>query len=548
MSDDTSVTPLPFSRRQIAAAAAAVLIVAAAGATVFARRAGHATDGMPVYTVARGDLTISVTEPGTIQNRDKQILYSRVEGRTTIVSLVDEGTRVKKGDLLIELDSSQLAEARITQNITAQNAEASWIQARENLEITRNQGTADVERATLDLKFAQLDLEKYEKGEYVISHSGAEATITLAGEEVKKAEDQYEWSRKLAEQGFITRSELLSDELGLKRKRIELQSAEKNLEVLEQYTHRRDQEKLSSEVKYADMALDRTRRKAHADMVKAETDARAKEAEYLQQKAKLDKTLAQIEACRIVAPADGMVVYPMTSGGRGGNREPLRVGQEVSERQELLHLPVSEAMDVEVKVQESNLRRIQAELTVLVRIDAMPNEVFRGRLTKIALLPDATRAWLNPDLKVYNCSVVLETSSPKLRPGMSCRAEIIVQELENAMYVPLQTLVRVGQKPTVYVVSRGKVTPREVVTGLDNNRVVHIVSGLEPGETVWLTPPLAEGETSQKSGNGTNGAARVQSPAEGARAEGTNGGGAPRGERRRQRPPENGGAATGNAP
>ena len=498
MSDEKSGTIVPLTRRQGAVLAAVALVVVAAVAVGLTRRARRDVSTMPVYTVTRGGLTISVTEPGTIQNRDKEILYSRVEGRTTVVSLVDEGTRVKKGDVLIELDSSKLNETRMTQDITVQNAEASWVQARENLEIARNQATADVEKAELDLKFARLDLEKYEKGEYVIARQDAEAKITLAGEEVKKAEDQYEWSAKLAEQGFITRTELLSDELALKRKRIELESAQKNLDVLERYTHTRDLEKKRSDVKYAGMALDRARRKARADVVKAETDARAREAEHLQQKAKLDKTQAQIEACRVIAPADGMVVLPTTGSGRwGGNREPLAVGQDVSERQELIHLPISDAMNVEVKVQESNLRKVQPGQTVLVRVDAIPNEVFAGTLTKIGLLPDATRAWLNPDLKVYNCVVELNRSSPKLRPGMTCRAEIVVEELADAVYVPLQAVVRVGRAPTVYVVNHARVTPREVETGLDNNRVVHVVRGLEAGETVWLTPPLAQGETPQ---------------------------------------------------
>jgi HlyD family secretion protein len=503
--------------------------------------------------VTRGGLTISVTESGTIQNRDKEILYSRVEGRTTIVSLVDEGTHARKGDLLIELDSSKLEETRITQDITVQNAESSWVQARENLEIARNQATADVQKAELDLKFARLDREKYEKGEYVIARQEADAKITLAGEEVKKAEDQYEWSAKLAEQGFITRTELLTDELALKRKRIELDSARKNLEVLEAYTHVRDREKKSSDVTYAEMALERARRKARADVVKAETDARAKEAERLQQKAKLDKTLAQIEACRIVAPADGLVVFPMTAGPRwGGNREPLRVGQEVSERQELIHLPVSDAMDVDVKVQESNLRKVQPGQAAIVRVDAIPNEIFRGKLTKIALLPDATRAWLNPDLKVYNCTVALDTSSPKLRPGMSCRVEIVVQELADAVYVPLQAVVRVGQASTVQVVRDGKTTPREVTTGQDNNRVVHILAGLNPGEVVWLTPPLAEGETAQQTAvepplPPEPGGVRSDNagPARGA----TNGAAhPPRNGRRRAGPPANGGAENRPSP
>ena len=59
------------------------------------------------FTAKQGPLTISVTESGTIQAREQVVIKSKVEGKTTILSLIPEGTMVKKGDVLIELDASQ---------------------------------------------------------------------------------------------------------------------------------------------------------------------------------------------------------------------------------------------------------------------------------------------------------------------------------------------------------------------------------------------------------------------------------------------------------
>ncbi|MBW1805952.1 MAG: biotin/lipoyl-binding protein, partial [Deltaproteobacteria bacterium] len=66
----------------------------------------------PTFTVKEGPLRISVTESGAIQAREQIILKSEVEGKTSVISLVDEGTKVKKGDLLIELDSSSLLDQK----------------------------------------------------------------------------------------------------------------------------------------------------------------------------------------------------------------------------------------------------------------------------------------------------------------------------------------------------------------------------------------------------------------------------------------------------
>jgi len=117
----------------------------------------------PTFTVKRGPLTISVVESGTIKPRDQHIIKNEVEGRTSIITLVREGTRVKKGDILVELDASSLQDNKINQEISVQNTEAAYINAQENLAIVSSQAASDVNQAELNLEFARQDLQKYEE-------------------------------------------------------------------------------------------------------------------------------------------------------------------------------------------------------------------------------------------------------------------------------------------------------------------------------------------------------------------------------------------------
>jgi hypothetical protein len=78
-----------------------------------------------------------------------------------------------------------------------------------------------------------------------------------------------------------------------------------------------------------------------------------------------------------------------------------------------------------------------------------------------------------------------------VRSGMSCQAEILVDRLNDVLAVPLQAVTRQGSQAVVYVKHGKQVRPQPVELGLDNNSLVHIVSGLEPGDEVVLTPPLA---------------------------------------------------------
>jgi len=448
----------------------------------------------PTFTVMRGPLRISVVESGTIKAREQVVIKNEVEGKTSIIYLIPEGTHVKKGLLLVELDASRLLDEKIDQQIKVQNAEAAFVGARENLEVVKNQAEADVDKAQLVYDFAKEDLKKYCEGEYPNQLKEAESKLTLAKEEVTRAQEKVEWSRKLFKEKYISETELEADELTLKRKELDVELAKNNLDLLKNYTHKRNLAQLESDVKQAKMALDRTIRKAKADVVQTEADLEAKEAEFERQKDKLKKIEMQIEKTKIYAPADGLVIHATsTSGGgpRHGRTEPLEEGQEVRERQELIHLPTTSSAKVEMAIHEANLDKVRIGLPVKVTVDALPGKTFWGEVARIAPLPDAQSAWLNPDLKVYNTDIYLENNSNALRTGMSCKAEIIIEQHKEATYIPIQAVLRVGGKPTVYIVKENDLEPRNVEIGLDNNRMVRIISGLEPGEFVSLTPPLA---------------------------------------------------------
>lgn len=474
-----------------------ILVLFALWGFIFRDGNGNGDMNIPTYTVKRGPLRINVTQTGTIQPREKIIVKSEVEGKTSIIYLVDEGAHVKKGDLLVELDSSALLDQKIDQEIRVQNAEAAFISARENLAVVENQARSDMDKAQLNYDFAVQDREKYTKGEYPNQLKEAESRITLAEEELARAREKLEWSRKLFAEKYISQTELQADELAEKKKALDLELARNDLDLLTHFTYKRELAQLESDVKQADMALDRTVRKAKADVVQAEADLKAKESEYTRQQDKLEKIEAQIKKTKIYAPADGLVIYATSAeqGHRfGGSIEPLDEGTVVQERQELIHLPTTSGYNAEIGVYEASLDKVRRGLPVIVTVDALPGERFIGRIMSIAPLPDARSAFLNPDLKIYNTMIQLDDSSNThlLRTGMNCTAEIIVEQYEEAVYVPVQSVLRVGEEPTVYVVGDRGLEAREVEIGMDNNRMVRIISGLREGEKVSLAPPLVE--------------------------------------------------------
>lgn len=457
-----------------------------------------AASSIPTYTVKKGPLKISVIETGTIQPAEKIIVKNQVEGQTTIVYIVEEGTKVEKGDLMIELDSSTLSDNQVDQEISVQNAEASRIDASENFEVTKNQAQSDIESAELNYEFAQLDLKKYIEGEYPNALQEAESNITLAEEELAQAKDTLEWSQKLYEEGYLSQSELEKDQLSYSQKELAVELKKNAKDLLVNYTYKRKIAELESDVTQSKAALERTTRKATANVAQAEANKAAKQAEYERQLAKLKKIENQLAATKVYAPASGTVIYATSaeqSRSRfGGQTEPLELGSTVRERQELIHLPTTKGFKVSISIPESSIDKVNVGKPALVTVDTIPNVVYTGRVTYVSNVVNAQNAFMNPDLKVYDTEITLENGGNMdlLRSGMSCTAEVVIDQYDDATYIPVQAVMSVNGKQTVYVVKGSKVKPRDVETGLDNNIVIRIASGLEPGEIVSLSPPLEQ--------------------------------------------------------
>jgi len=457
------------------------------------------TSEQAFFSVRQGALIIDVTQAGTIRPREQIILKNEVEGQTVILFLIDEGTEVKKGDLLVELDASQLEDQRVNQQIQVINAEATFINGRENLEVVKNQALADVDQATLDLEFARQDLIQYQEGEYPKLEKEAKAKITLAEETLTNAKNTFEWSKKIYEEKYISETELKGDELAWQKVRLDLDLANDALDLLQNFTVKRRMAELESNLRQTTMALERVKRKVSADIAQAEAKLKASQAEYQQQQDKLDKITVQIGKTKIYAPMEGTVIYATsTKINWRSSEEPLDEGQAVRERQELIHLPTTSSYNAEVKIHESRLEKIRIGLPVRITIDALPDRTFTGTVASIAPLPDPTSTFMNPDLKVYNSVIHIDGNGQGLRNGMSCQAEIIIDQFDNATYVPVQAVIQQNGKPTVYVARDNRFIVRQVKIGMDNNRMVHVLEGLQPGENVLLAPPLTEAaKTSQ---------------------------------------------------
>jgi RND family efflux transporter MFP subunit len=194
-----------------------------------------------------------------------------------------------------------------------------------------------------------------------------------------------------------------------------------------------------------------------------------------------------------LAPRSGLVVY--ATYGDVESQKKVDIGMTPFEGMDLMYLPDISSMLVDTEISEVDLSRIKVGLPVEIRLDAYPDAVFKGELKSIADLARRKISRVTGKLtgaKVFSVTVKVVDQDVRLKPGLSATAEIIVNEHENALYVPLEAVFVDEQDRTIaYVKKRGSIEARPIVIQESNDRVAVIKEGLQEGEELLLDRPPA---------------------------------------------------------
>jgi HlyD family secretion protein len=466
------------------------LLVAVAAIVGFRKWSAPEAETQQFHKVKRGDMLISVVEGGALKAVKEAIIRSEFEGISRIISIVPEGTYAKEGDILVELDSSELKDRVNLQEVTYQNNEFAFIQAKENLSIQQSLVESQIKEAELRVVFAKSDLDKYIEGDAPQQINTATNAIIIRREQLQRAKDKLEWTEQLFKKGYASKSELEADGLSLVQAKIAVDQAEEDLRLFKKYDQPKSQQRLQSAWEQSGLELARLRQRTSNQLAQAEANLRTSQRALELTHEKLKELKQQLENSKIKAPQDGLVVYASSSYGDRGQML-IEEGAQIRQRQEIIKLPDVSQMVVEIRVHESHVLQIRPGLEAYVTIDSIPDRRFKSKVTKVAVLPNSQDRWLNPNLKVYSTDVLIEEELPDLKPGASARAEIIVTNLVNALTVPLQSVTTVKGRQVCYVQGEGGLVPMPVSVGNFNDQFIEIRSGLNEGDQVALTPPVA---------------------------------------------------------
>ncbi len=366
-------------------------------------------------------LDSTIRERGVLEPVEQAEVSSSVEEPTAILRLVEEGMRVRKGELLVELDDAALRDKLLKQQTVADRARSELHRAELTAVAAKEKNAAGLLAAELAVQVAEID-RKRQEAETALELQITEGEIAVAAQELKLAQDLLDRLKKAAENGVADARALAQAELPVAKARAKLTAAEATKQFLAGHlrTHRSAAADLAIFETKSILAGLRSESAVSAEKARVEI-ARGK-AQVELETAALAEIERQLEGCRIHAPQDGLVVY-----ARGSTRTAVAIepGAVVRRGQPILILPDMSRLQLRVLVNESRVTRVRVGQSVEIRFDAVPDQTFRGRVASIAEYPAPT-TWINADVKEYPVLVLLDDAGPALRPGFTAEASINV--------------------------------------------------------------------------------------------------------------------------
>jgi RND family efflux transporter MFP subunit len=380
--------------------------------------------------IAPGGILRASTQIGTVQPYEEADLYSKVSGYLSRLH-VDYGDRVKKNQLLAELDDPEVVK--------------------------------DDERAVADLHQAQAAEHQSEAA--LESAKADREAMSSAVEQAKAEVNRYASMRAYHEKKFARYNELVQ------KQAVPQQIADEEEEGLDS-------------ARASEVASQKAVLSAKAQLLAAGARVKKAEADILEAKANVEVAAAKLERAnvfvaytKILAPYDGVITkrnfFPgafVRSASEGGLIPLLTVAR-------------TNKLRVVTQVPDRDVPFTNVGDAAEVVLDALPGKVFKAKVSRFAETEDPTSRTMHTEIDVENPDNVI-------RAGMYGIAKIILDQPLKASTLPSTSLAgeSKGGKADVYIIKDGRAKKVRVEIGADDGIHVEIMSGLTENESVILNP------------------------------------------------------------
>ena len=161
-------------------------------------------------------------------------------------------------------------------------------------------------------------------------------------------------------------------------------------------------------------------------------------------------------------------------------RRHIKVGHTLNQNAPAFEMKRLDSIEAELNIPEREIERIRPGQVARVIVDALPDDGFEGEVTRVA--PE-----VDPTSGTFRVTVTLDNTDGRLKPGMFGRVDVRTDIRPNALLTPLEAVVTLRDRSSVFVVSDDVAERRQVTTGYVSDGNIEILTGAHEGEQVVMT-------------------------------------------------------------
>jgi len=435
--------------------------------------------------VEQGPLVVTVRAAGEILSRDANRIIPKIKRSVQVEFLIPAGSRVKKGEVIARFTPDELDQRINESEATLADRELQVVSTRTDLEIQELDNANALKLAEQAVQDAEMELKMFQEGDEPTDIRAAELKISTTQSDKERSIKKHNEAKELLKEGFITEDQVEEERIAMETADVEHESAKLALQILNEYDLPLRRNKAQSTLDKARTELEKTikvnevqgqsKRQANDTAVRARDRA----------KTELDGLRKEREDYDLRSPIDGVVNYgdPENQWRRG----EVQAGMTLNPGEVLITIPDMSVMQANANVPESDIDKIKPDQIAAVYVEAMGRKTFPGVVDRVAEVANPG-GWMSSDVKEFKVEVKIPDGTG-LRPGFSCDVDITVDNIEDALLLPIQAVFRDGETWVVYKGSSSSAKKVPVTIGRSSITHVQILDGLKKGDRVVLNPP-----------------------------------------------------------
>lgn len=436
-----------------------------------------------VHKVERGVLVIPIDAEAVLEPAEPQEVRIRPKayaGELVVVSAAQAGAKVKKGQVVLELDPANITrELEAAANDLAL-ARANFKKAQEDARLGELADRVALEGATREVENARQNLKWFDEVDGPNALKGGAIQVKDFKDRMEDQNDELDQLRKMYKTDDLTTA---TADIVIKRAVRALERSKEQLPLVEDMARKtkdlanpQARSGLEIAVKKAQIAMDQLQAAQEQGKVARESAVTTAKLALAKAEQKSSELRGDREALSVAAASDGMVYYGSLVGGQWQNANPraLRAGEKVAAQQVLMTIVPPGKMSAVLVVPENKMPLVVPGDRARIVLRALPSarEGVVSAISPVAVTRGSATG--------YEVRVEIAGPDEMMMAGMTAHVTLPAGRVEGVKLVPANC-VKEGK---VMVRAGGKDEERAVTVGRSDGKKVEVVAGVEEGEEV----------------------------------------------------------------